>query len=230
MGVIVNTKQLCAFLFLFFSCIQLAAYNQYGDLPLMREHQLFIREIQREMGLGHMTIHLRRMDDNSKKSIGGGFVTSYNNETYLYIDQEEFNTLAIPEKRFVVGHELAHILCGHHLYLYQDAKDYSLWLKLEEIKSLKRNNDLITAQAKVDQLCGTLNRHKILQFAKKMRDHEFIADEIAVKKLKCAKGAMAWCARDGINSQEVCDPFLDSHPTLYDRHSRFLYLQNVYGC
>jgi hypothetical protein len=226
---IMNKKHF--FLLLLFSLCSIigasSIENKYGNKRLNLVNEQFIRDIQSEMGLSNKAIYVHAFNDEAKKDASGCFVVQEGDKIFLYIDEEAFNTLSIEEKRFIVGHECAHILCNH---LTCSENDEDLKRQIEEIRKLKRDNDLTTAQTKLNQLCSQFHQDRVLGFSQRSRDAEFMADEVAVKRLKCAMGAQEWCARNGLENRRAYDPLLDSHPSLFDRYARFAYFHHFCGC
>jgi len=82
---------------------------------LSEEIEVFVRKIQKQMDMEHVTIRLRSMSRDAMLSFGreNAAAVSIPFANTIIISEEWFNSLSDPEKKALIGHELAHIKYKH---------------------------------------------------------------------------------------------------------------------
>lgn len=207
--------------------------DDYGIESVSAHNETFIRTIQREMGLAQTNVTIRKMNAYAVGVMGreNAFVTSFGDQQYLFISEDWFNELNYQEKRYVVGHEFAHIALEHNQkqgvleYALEQCEGYGDYY----LKQNKNNNPVIKSLKKL----GFPTLKKALSSLLSCGCEEQ-ADEVAVKKLHCIDGAIS-IAQSMMRSNSGSDKvyktdfnlFAD-HPSWTDRLAKFIHLKN--GC
>lgn len=89
-----------------------------GYQDVSEETEALVREVQKELGMLDRFIPVKKMSNFAIKSVGrtNAFVVWARFLEGMYISDEWFNTaLTLGEKRFLIGHELAHLKQYHPL-------------------------------------------------------------------------------------------------------------------
>jgi len=169
-----------------------AELDKLGTEAVTPEHEQFIRAIQKEMGLEHINLTIRAMNDDAIALVGRENAFVIGGYDYLFVSQDWFNELSIAERRFLIGHELAHLLMEHS-QKQQVAQQAMGILVNYIIRTIGNNAEKgtwthygIETAKKVG--LGTV---KLLVLSMLSRSCESEADEVSVIKLKSAQGGIA---------------------------------------
>jgi hypothetical protein len=192
-----------------------------GTESLSAANIAFIESIQPQMDLGHTLIYKRRMNQKALEIIGhsNAFVTFKDNVWYLFLDEDWFNSLNMQEKRFIIGHECAHILHKH-----TSKKSYvqdALNMATEQGKSYL-DKSIGDSQAKNIHADG-LDYYSNVVYTMANRCQELEADKLAIEKLHCEDGLHFLTQRfDCMNEARNAN---ETHPSWMERKA---ILQNRY--
>ncbi len=177
--------------------------EELGYTEVSPENEQFIRDIQKEIGLENQRIRIKRMSKLATRLFGreNAFATLGNN---LFISEDWFNTLSQEEKRFLVGHELAHLKKRHPLKMY-GINIGRLLLSIciaEALKKRLSSTGLIPNMLR-EGLLVLNNLILLLDICYLSRKCEYEADDIAARELNNPDGGIVFFER---LIKEVRDP------------------------
>jgi len=163
----------------------------YGAQKVSPETERFVRGIQKEMGMESYNIPVRRFTDKmiQKNGYENALVTPWRS---MYISEDWLNSLPLAQKRFVVGHELAHLKRRHHL------KSMGIVLAMSYMNyfigtSYLENYTHESRWKREARGLGVLAPLELLMFVALSRFDRYCeadADATSVAELKCYKGAI----------------------------------------
>jgi len=172
---------------------------EYGTEQVSADNEQYIRAIAQEMGFGHLNFKIFRMNDwgISKFGYANACVVNLYLYKYLFISEGWFNELPDQEKRFVIGHELAHLGKSHHAKIMLASVGLAIGQEVclgGHFAALGRYYD----QGQWGKYCvgtiGTLGALCIFDFlliAMLIRRHEREADYISATLLNNVQGGIA---------------------------------------
>lgn len=166
--------------------------DKLGTESVSFANETFIKDIQHELGLDHINLTIRAMNDDAIALVGRENAFVIGEYDYLFVSEEWFNELTIPERRFLIGHELAHLMMQHS-EKQQLAQQSMAILVNYLVKYIGNSAEQgtwkhygIEAAKKIG--FGTL---KLLLLSMLSRGCESEADEVSARKLNSAQGGIA---------------------------------------
>ena len=178
-------------------------YMTHGQAP--KEIQLYVSDIQRELGMENIRIRVLEMSGALIEKIGRENAVSSNIGNCIILSSSWFNSLTDAEKRMLIGHELIHIKNKHHLRIIKTA--LLIWFtneliyKIEPFKTIDQQyNPHISCSVDIslgswsythrEHIIDILTPLWIAFFMHSMRKLEYEADKLAAQKLSCAQGGI----------------------------------------
>lgn len=197
---------------------------QYGTEPLEPEHEAFIRGIIQELGITKKII-IRKMS-----RLGIALYRRKNAcalfDRYLFVGESFFKELSEEEKRFLIGHELAHLMRNHilirsvvffSLLFISGIISAALALKLQSTYRLSRTTSIITGILAF----AFFNRIGNIGNMMLSRHQEKEADFISVSRLQSSQGGITFLtkasAHDPYDYSKWSTRLLASHPSPQER-------------
>lgn len=163
-----------------------------GTESLSAQNETFIQAIQHEMDADHIQLTIRKMNDDAIALVGRENAFVVGGHDFLFVSEEWFNELTIAERRFLIGHELSHLLMEHSQkkVVVDQAMSFFInymWKLIgNDMQKGTWKHYGIEAAKKVG--FGTI---KLLLLSMHSRSCEREADEVSVQKLKSAAGGIA---------------------------------------
>jgi Zn-dependent protease with chaperone function len=166
--------------------------DNLGTESLSAQNEAFIRAIQSEMKATQIKLTIRKMSDDAIALVGRENAFVVGGYDFLFVSEEWFNELTVSERRFLIGHELSHLIMEHSQK--KMVVDQAMALLINYMWKLIGNDAQkgtwkhygIDAAKKIG--FGTI---KILLLSMLSRSCEREADEISVEKLASAAGGIA---------------------------------------
>ena len=197
---------------------------QYGTEPLEPAHEAFIQSIIQELGITKKII-IRKMS-----RLG---ITLYGRKNacalfdrYLFVGESFFKELSEEEKRFLIGHELAHLMRNHaltrsvmlfSLLCISGIISTALALKLQSTYRLSRTPSIITGILAF----AFFNRIGSIGNMMLSRHQEKEADFISVSHLQTAQGGITFLTKASAHNPYDYSKWLTrllvSHPSPEER-------------